>query len=874
LVLVSGCQADTRPEGWRFGVDVDQGDIGAAIERGDAGGPDVGGADRGAEDDPPAGCGDGRVDRNEVCDGGNLAGKTCRDFGYEGGDLRCNETCTGYLVSECSGIPDWSGREFFAENWRQSDPCETCGPGETCQRGECVSRTCGNGAGPADIDRSYDVSGAEVTVRLEVPSSGEVPDIRKATVHFVNSRLGDRKMVSWSPVESQSFAIRLFRGTYRVWVRIYGEGWPDHVIERQELVVDGDEKIEITVPRPVSLQGQFRIAGGDTTVPGRFEIHSKRPEVAGFQEMLLASVRASEWPQDYDGTGYAGQSYTVRFEPDYDEIIGGRWYSEPRQVVAESFVADEDTSRDFAAELQPVSLSVTVDGEPLTGRHHVELELFQATDGASEESEGVSLEAGTRLASEAFRDGEVTIPLPPGEYGMRVEVTPFHSEDFGAREAIQTVTREFSVPGTDRVAVDFPVERNWVEVGGSISGLPGYGTEDRARSVVFDPAGPEASSFRALSEGEPAEFELQIPAGRYDVSAGPDYVHDQKRFGRQLLREDVRFRDEREPYDLELEARPLETIDRVEMRGRVTVNGRALNEVLQAGPSESESPQWGDLEFNCLAGPCVGIGQEADPLEFDGERYEAHLIPGDYEVVYRAATGISGNCRPPVSDELVGRGYVLEPSLEVEGDQRREFDMKAVPVEGRVAVDGEPVEGENGGQREPVGLFEGVLVTRYRPELDEPPGARCPAWEQAQGIPVETDGEAARFDFLAFPGHFRLRASMGPHRGGVTQAFAVRDRPVELDERLRTTRIRGELEGGGRDAISSEIHREQVEVRTRTSEKTTLEVDDEGRFSGWVVGRDPTIVYERGLENPNPRDGLHGEKLLREGCVDPASLQP
>lgn len=254
-------------------------------------------------------------------------------------------------------------------------------------------------------------------------------------------------------------------------------------------------------------------------------------------------------------------------------------------------------------------------------------------------------------------------------------------------------------------------------------------------------------------------------------------MHDQTRFGRQILREEMTFRDERESYDLELEARPLGTIDRVEMRGRVTVNGRALSEIVQREGSESE-PKWGNLEFNCLAGPCVGVGQEAESVEFDGERYEVRLIPGVYQVVYRAARRTSGNCRIPVSDELVGRGYVLEPRLEVGADRRRDFDMKAVPVEGRVAVDGEPVEGEESEERAPVEMLEGVLGTRYRPEMDEPVGARCPTWREAQGIPVETDGEVATFDFLAFPGHFRLRSRLGRRRGGVTRAFGVQDRPV------------------------------------------------------------------------------------------------
>lgn len=47
-------------------------------------------------------CGDGNIDekRNEECDGLNLAGKSCLDFGLTGTGLSCNSSC-GFDTSLC-----------------------------------------------------------------------------------------------------------------------------------------------------------------------------------------------------------------------------------------------------------------------------------------------------------------------------------------------------------------------------------------------------------------------------------------------------------------------------------------------------------------------------------------------------------------------------------------------------------------------------------------------------------------------------------------------------------------------------------------------------------------------------------------------------
>jgi alpha-tubulin suppressor-like RCC1 family protein len=51
--------------------------------------PDDVGADRNVNGTPDAGCGNGRIDPGEACDGSELGGKSCLDFAFTGGELQC-----------------------------------------------------------------------------------------------------------------------------------------------------------------------------------------------------------------------------------------------------------------------------------------------------------------------------------------------------------------------------------------------------------------------------------------------------------------------------------------------------------------------------------------------------------------------------------------------------------------------------------------------------------------------------------------------------------------------------------------------------------------------------------------------------------------
>ena len=85
-------------------------------------------------------CGNGVLECGEVCDGGELGGMTCGDFGCSGGGvLACNNSCDGFDTSGCITCPlcDNDGTCEFGED------CLGC-PND-CASGSTSGAVCGNG---------------------------------------------------------------------------------------------------------------------------------------------------------------------------------------------------------------------------------------------------------------------------------------------------------------------------------------------------------------------------------------------------------------------------------------------------------------------------------------------------------------------------------------------------------------------------------------------------------------------------------------------------------------------------------------------------------------------------------------------------------
>jgi hypothetical protein len=107
-------------------------------------------------------CGDGQLAANEACDGANFGGLTCADLGYSGGTLSCAADCSQVFEGGCQVAP-------------------TCGNGvldggETCDGNNLGGQTCislGFDAGALSCNGSCIFNTAGCTVEMCVPLLGE-----------------------------------------------------------------------------------------------------------------------------------------------------------------------------------------------------------------------------------------------------------------------------------------------------------------------------------------------------------------------------------------------------------------------------------------------------------------------------------------------------------------------------------------------------------------------------------------------------------------------------------------------------------------------------------------------------------------------------
>src|SRR5262245_23932871 len=118
------------------------------------------GACGGSTSNPPdagvsAQCGNGVAEPGEDCDGEDLRGKSCSEFGFNSGDLVCHAECVFDLrgcasVEICDNGDDDDGdsdKDCDASDCAGSVACEVCGDGqitgdEQCEDGNTTAGDC------------------------------------------------------------------------------------------------------------------------------------------------------------------------------------------------------------------------------------------------------------------------------------------------------------------------------------------------------------------------------------------------------------------------------------------------------------------------------------------------------------------------------------------------------------------------------------------------------------------------------------------------------------------------------------------------------------------------------------------------------------
>jgi subtilisin family serine protease len=84
-------------------------------------------------------CGNDLIECSESCDGTDLGGLTCADFGCAGGTLACNGSCSGFDTSGCTSCPQCNNNGIC----ELGEDCEGCAA--DCASGDITGSSCGNG---------------------------------------------------------------------------------------------------------------------------------------------------------------------------------------------------------------------------------------------------------------------------------------------------------------------------------------------------------------------------------------------------------------------------------------------------------------------------------------------------------------------------------------------------------------------------------------------------------------------------------------------------------------------------------------------------------------------------------------------------------
>jgi len=108
----------------------------------------------------PSDCGNNLIEGGEMCDGTDLGGQTCGDFGCSGGTLACNVNCDGFDTSNCTGCPACNNNSVCDAG----EDCNSCAadcPSGTTTGADCGNNVCEAGNGEDCVSCPADCNGKQ-----------------------------------------------------------------------------------------------------------------------------------------------------------------------------------------------------------------------------------------------------------------------------------------------------------------------------------------------------------------------------------------------------------------------------------------------------------------------------------------------------------------------------------------------------------------------------------------------------------------------------------------------------------------------------------------------------------------------------------------
>ncbi|MCK6544391.1 hypothetical protein L6R52_00845 [Myxococcota bacterium] len=669
-------------------------------------------------------CGDGVVDEGELCDGADLGGTTCADFGFTGGALACNARCAGFFVAACTGIPTW------AED--REDPCARCAVGELCLDDVCTP-TCDASPLPEDVG-TLDVHTVRVSGQLVGPSGPIVlgEGERFGRVELVE--LGTGSTYSVAVDTSGAYAAEVFAGTYAIahgGSRSATLGTQATWLTRS-IDLFASRTLDLALPARVRASVRLTVDGAPPQVPAELTFRAlDAADGASFQSWSPSVVIDAGASAAAPILLYPGR-YEVTLEaPGLVSLETRR----PGFVIASDVEVFEGSALAFDHTTGALRVEATAAGRPVPT--------------AAMELSVIDGETGREVFPAA--SGRFVATVHGGRYRVTARV--------GLREPWgwfgRVITRDVDVRGE----VVIPVE---LEPRSTVEGhVRSAAHADRPMELHLADAAAGTSAVIHVPAGAVTPLSARLLPGRYALAA---FVEGGVGVGVEpptlVVEGDTRA-------ELVVASPP-----RVELRGRVTVMGARMRDNTRSDRSRAR------VRFTCLEG-CGRFYEDVD-LGVRGEADYAITLPrGVYAVRLLPAPPTDWELPSPQDAVPPYDDYLLRPRLVVDGDAVRDFDVVVRTVSGEVRSNGRVLDAESlPGPWEQPAVSVG-LVRRIDSDVPEVPARTTsgPARFRFEAFP-------GRYRLVVW----RVGASSFFEWGGYRAVTVDQDVVQELDVELRPVR--------------------------------------------------------------------------------------
>ncbi len=268
-------------------------------------------------------CGNKTLDTGEKCDGTELDGATCKSIGYDKGELKCNETCSGYNTENCENetndencTPNCSGKICGDDGC--GGTCGTCKDNEICSDSGTCEEICN--LDEITADKIVDINLETVTISGKITLNGQkmpdnsqeyYEDEERGYIKFKRKDTGDYILAEIGAKGEATYSLKLFKGEYEISFTANNNSYQNilpyyNITLNKATILDTSKTLDFNL-ETVTLSGKITLNG--LTVPANTQEYYEE-ESRGYIKIIRE-----------DTGDYANYSIGDKGEATYSAII-------------------------------------------------------------------------------------------------------------------------------------------------------------------------------------------------------------------------------------------------------------------------------------------------------------------------------------------------------------------------------------------------------------------------------------------------------------------------------------------------------------------------------------------------------------------------